>query len=38
MKVIKNIKLPDGETYEIGGGLDNKITNCITEIPQDIKL
>lgn len=38
MKTIKNIKLPDGETYKIGGGLDDKITNCITEIPQDIKL
>ena len=38
MKTIKNIKLPDGETYKIGGGLDGKITNCITEIPQDIKL
>ena len=38
MKVIKNIKLPDGNTYKIGGGLDDKITNCITEIPQDIKL
>ena len=38
MKVIKNIKLPDGNIYKIGGGLDDKITNCITEIPQDIKL
>jgi hypothetical protein len=38
METIKNIKLPDGNTYKIGGGLDDKITNCITEIPQDIKL
>lgn len=37
METIKNIKLPDGNTYKIGG-LDDKITNCITEIPQDIKL
>jgi microcystin-dependent protein len=37
-KTINFIKLPDGNTYKIGGGLDDKITNCITEIPQDIKL
>lgn len=39
MEKIKNIKLPNGEVYELGGsGLDGKITNCITEIPQRIKL
>ena len=38
MEKIKNIKLPNGEVYELGGsGLDGKITNCITEIPQRIK-
>jgi hypothetical protein len=37
MEKIKNIKLPNGEVYELGGGLDDKITNCITEIPQRIK-
>lgn len=39
MEKIKNIKLPNGEVYELGGsGLDDKITNCITEVPQRVKL
>lgn len=39
MEKIKNIKLPNGEVYELGGsGLDGKVTNCITEIPQRIKV
>ena len=37
MEKIKNIKLPNGEVYELGGGLDDKITNCLLEVPQRIK-
>ena len=36
-KIINNIKLPNGEVCKISG-LDGKLTNCLLEVPQRIKL
>lgn len=38
MKTAKKIIMPNGEEIQLGGGIENKITNCLLEVPQMIKL